>query len=317
MLRRGFRWSRFFLFLIISTLGAAGGWLWYSQQDEATRSKAEEHFLDFLDLARENRHTPVELKLILDFVADRIPLNIGLTIDPGQFAGDTTFIYGGLPESSEPLRVLANTGYLVGYDERRRNPAWVAYRAFEPPSWEAPERPERFVPDPRTRARVRPEDYTNSGFDRGHMAPNYAIAVMHGDAAQEETFLMSNIVPQSPELNRRVWRDLEARIIRRYSRRFETVWVITGPVYPQNNPTLLPSGVKIPEACYKILIDEHPQGLRALGFIIPQNVSGNEDPEQFLVSIREIEQRTGLNFLSALPEDVQDAIETWTPRRVW
>ncbi len=55
--------------------------------------------------------------------------------------------------------------------------------------------------DTLTIAKVTHNDYTHSGYDRGHMAPNYAIATRYGQEAQKETFLMSNIVPQLGNLN--------------------------------------------------------------------------------------------------------------------
>lgn len=198
-----------------------------------------------------------------------------------------------------------------------RNPAWVAYRVFKTRAESSSPRPESFNVDTRTRARVEPQEYSNSGYDRGHMAPNLAISVLYGEKAQEETFLMSNILPQAPNLNRKVWRDLEASILRRYARRFGEVWVITGPVYPQSQPQTIGRGIAIPHACFKILVDEHEQGLRALAFLIPQNVSGDENPAQFLTSIREIEQKTGLNFFPNLPSEAQESLETWVSPRLW
>ena len=48
-----------------------------------------------------------------------------------------------------------------------------------------------------------------SGYDRGHMAPNYAIDTVFGERAHKQTFLMSNIVPQRPELNQGPWKEIE------------------------------------------------------------------------------------------------------------
>ena len=315
--RSRFRPKRFALsLLLVTVLGGAGFW-WYARQDRPTQERVEHVTLIALDLLRENRHVPNEMALILDFMADRIPLHVGLTVPVETLSGDHTHLWGGAPRSERRLRILENTGFLVGYDEARGNPAWVAYRVFRPDSWEAPPRPEQFVPDPRTRARISPDLYTNSGFDRGHLAPNYAIAILHGPEAQAETFTMSNIIPQSPELNRRVWADLEQRIIRRYSRRFSELWIITGPVYPESGKERLHDRVAVPEACFKIIVDEHRDGVRALAFLIPQRVTGREDPAQFLTTIRYLEERTGLDFFPDLPREAQDALETHQNARVW
>lgn len=316
--RKGFRLRLFLGAVLCMGLLGLGGYGWYSVQDKETQTKAEGHFLDVLDWGRSNRSLPQEVRLVFDLIADHVPLNIGHTVDVGKLSGDNSIVYAGAPQSQRQLRVLQNEGFIVGYDEVRRNPAWVAYRVFDPKDRTSGERPERFEVDTRTRARVTPQEYTNTGFDRGHMAPNHAIALLYGEKAQEQTFLMSNIIPQAPDLNRKIWRDLEARILRNYAKRFGEVWIVTGPVYAQGKaPDILGDGVAIPEACFKILIDEHEQGLRAQAFIIPQNVTGDESPAQFLVSVREIEKRTGLNFFPDLPGAAQESLETWVSPRLW
>ena len=130
-------------------------------------------------------------------------------------AGDKTLIYGGAPRAlteSAANRVLVNRGYAVGYSDARANPLWAAYRMQDLARIpEAPKRPERFETDRRTAARVGPEAYSGSGYDRGHLAPNYGIATRYGAAAQKETFLMSNIAPQRHALNAGLWQDLERR----------------------------------------------------------------------------------------------------------
>jgi DNA/RNA endonuclease G (NUC1) len=46
-------------------------------------------------------------------------------------------------------------------------------------------------------------DYTNSGYDRGHMAPNADFNDTYDNALM--TFFIANIWPQTPELNRVEW----------------------------------------------------------------------------------------------------------------
>lgn len=229
------------------------------------------------------------------------------------------YCYAGAPRGSASfpyaITVLTNTGYLAGYCERRRNPVWVCYRLFNPAHWDAPPRPQAFRTDFRTGTRTKPHDYSGSGYDRGHLAPNYAIAVCYGPRAQLETFLMSNIIPQRPALNRQVWKRLEQREIRDYAPRYGQIWVIDGPVFHHGEQ--LQGGVNIPDACYKIMVRVGNGAPRILAFIMPQTVNGAESPDRFLTSVRQIERETDLDFFSVLPPDLQRTLEEQTAPGTW
>ena len=157
--------------------------------------------------------------------------------------------------------------------------------------------------------------HPGSGYDRGHMAPNYAIAVCYGPQAQLETFLMSNIIPQRPSLNRQVWERLEQSEIRDYAPRYRQIWVIDGPIF--RHPGRLRGGENVPDACYKIIVREDYGQPRILAFIMPQTVRGTEPPTQFLTSVHEIEQETGLDFFNRMRPEVQKQLEAKTAAGMW
>ena len=226
------------------------------------------------------------------------------------------FIYGGLPKTSLQLTLLKNKGYLVGYSEKHKDPAWVAYRLFKVENPQTHPRPSRFITDSRTQAKVKHDDYTGSGYDRGHMAPNYAIDVYHGKDGQRETFLMSNICPQKPKLNRRVWEHLERTEIRDYAVRFEDIWVIDGPIF-DDQPEKLPAGGDVPSQFFNIIVDEENGRPRMLAFIIPQGVEGDEQLRMFLVSVDAIEKLTGLDFFTDLPKEEERKLEAAVPKEIW
>jgi endonuclease G len=116
-------------------------------------------------------------------------------------------IYGGLPNADHyghSIVVLTNIGYLSGYCEARRNPAWVGFSISSITGGSLGKRPSKFFTDTRTQSATH-QDYTGSGYDRGRLAPSSAIGTRYGQEAQRETFLMSNISPQSKELNQMWW----------------------------------------------------------------------------------------------------------------
>ena len=80
-------------------------------------------------------------------------------------SGDRPLSYAGLPEATSypyPITVLTNQGYISGYCEERKNPAWVSYRVFKLADAESPPRPSRFTVDTRNSSRVRHDDDTRS-----------------------------------------------------------------------------------------------------------------------------------------------------------
>lgn len=235
-----------------------------------------------------------------------------------QTQAERNLVYAGLPKFTgpgDPPVLLRNQAYTVGYSETRENPLWVGYRldrVLSPPHYK---RPSAFKTDRRTRALVNTREYARTGFDRGHLAPSFGIGSRFGPEAQVETFLMSNIVPQKPDLNRKLWERLEELEVG-FADRFGQVWVFTGPVF-DNRRQILEGGVEIPDFLYKIIIDEDGERLRLLSFLIPQDVRGNEPLVRFLTTVDEVEKITTLDFLWSLSDPNEDRLEAWKPTALW
>lgn len=223
--------------------------------------------------------------------------------------------FKGVPKAKDNLTILKNSCFIVGYSENRKNPDWVCYSIGKSrqPSAKRPS----FKSDPRTAAQVVTRDYTNSGYDRGHMAPNHAIATRYGIEAQEETFLLSNICPQTPELNRQAWKDLEQLIAKEYYKEYGRVWIITGPIY-DDDKDCLSSGIEIPDAFYKIVVDvdEEAELIRTQAFIFPQRPT-TKKLSKFLTTINDIETKTGIDFFHELSDDYEEQIESKKAKTVW
>lgn len=239
----------------------------------------------------------------------------------GQAAGDD--ILGGAPVatgSSQALttHTLHNRCHTVGYSEWRADPLWVAYR-LRPVKRQGGLGRERFETDERTARRVDYKDYSGSGYDRGHLAPSYAIAALCGKAAQRETFLMSNIAPQKPRLNQKLWQRLEEVELDEFPRLLGEIQVFTGPIF-DGRRQLLRSGVDIPDAFYKIYYAPARDGRPAhtLAVVMPQEVQGTEPLERYVTSIDAIEAKTGLDFLSGLDSTTQARLEaSASPDPAW
>ncbi|MFN6962526.1 MAG: DNA/RNA non-specific endonuclease [Pyrinomonadaceae bacterium] len=213
--------------------------------------------------------------------------------------------------------LIVRSTYVLSYNDARGTANWAAWRLTAADLGESIPRPD-FEPDgtlPAGFTRVTPSDYSGSGFDRGHLVPS---ADRFADPrANAETFLMTNVVPQTGDLNRNPWEKLE-RYSRSLARRGNTLYIFAG-VYGERGERLR-GKVTVPRSCWKVILvlprSDSPDTVvrgdtRVIAVDMP-NRDGIADANwrQYLTTVREIERRTGLDLFSALPRDVQDAIET-------
>lgn len=231
-----------------------------------------------------------------------------------EYLPDKNESLGGFPTTKRKLLYLDNSSFRVGYDEELRMPAWVAYRLFDGKWHASGKRPDAFLPDSRLSAPVKSEDYTGSGYDRGHLAPNSAIARCYGPEAQKETFVLSNIVPQKHSFNAGVWKNLEQREIGNYALRYGEVWIVAGPVFGKKIHRTK-TGLPIPEKLFKIIACFRGGKVYAIAFLMDQKADGHFN--KYLCSIDEIEELTGLDFLPKLTEEQQKILESRTASRAW
>ena len=224
---------------------------------------------------------------------------------------------GGRPDVSaigDTVLFLESSEYDVIYSETKRNPLVVAYflREHSDQDFIPCERPSSFGTDDRTATRVTDADYTNSGYDRGHMAPNAAIATRHGCDAQKETFVMTNVVPQLPRLNQRTWAAFEHVVDTVYADEFEGIWVLTGPVFdPTQITTIKDKDIEVPVEFWKIVIRRKDNNdLDAAGFIMKKNEGRNVPIGTFATTIDDIEARTNIDFFPDLPTAQEQALES-------
>ena len=250
---------------------------------------------------------------------------VGLT---GEDAVQTTdrpapsdsVLFAGLPvRGSSPapkdIVVLDKGEFKVGWSPSLRHAVWVAYHVPAAAISEAGKRP-GFKQDKDAANSPTAAHYAKTGYDRGHMAPNYAIATRFGREAQNRTFLVSNVTPQTPRLNRGVWRDIEHRIAELWTHRWGEIWVIVGCI--SNEPRkLADTDIDIPTRFYQVVVAQNGNEIRAMAMLVEQNVPWKAWPTRYLVSIDELEELTGFDFLADLEDGTEDALEAQLPSRLW
>jgi endonuclease G len=218
--------------------------------------------------------------------------------------------------AAEDIRVIDRGEFMIGWSDSLRHPVWCAYHVTQKAVNEAGKRP-GFTQDRSVPKAPKPGDYTKSGYDRGHMVPNYAIITRYGEEARRKTFKMSNIAPQTPALNRGVWREVEHRIADLWTARYGEIWVIVGCISDGGGETVSGTDIDVPSAYYQIVIAQEGMNVRALAMLFDRDVAWREWAARNIISIDELEKLTGLDFNPELPAFIQDPLEAETPSRLW
>jgi DNA/RNA endonuclease G (NUC1) len=200
------------------------------------------------------------------------------------------------------------------------------------PSWYGTlARVDTFRPDPQVDPgwyRVQAFDYAGSGFDRGHMTPNADRDNQNRIPINQETYLMSNMVPQAPDNNQGPWANFEG-YLRTVTDSGSEVYIISGPVGVGGSgsnggttTTLANGNITVPANTWKVVL-VLPQGTndisrvdcstRTIAILMPNTQGIRSDPwESFLTTVDAVEGVTGYDFFSNLPEPIQRCVEAGT-----
>lgn len=208
-------------------------------------------------------------------------------------------------------QIIRRIGYTLSYDADFKTPQWVGWELTAEEAAGTVKRKDGYEPDPQVRgAKAYPKDYTNSGYDRGHMAP--AADMKWSEQAMEESCYMSNICPQNRNLNRGDWKDLE-EVERDWAARYGSVSITAGPVYTSKNPARIGANrVAVPDAFFKVLLVGYPDRVKAYGFCFP-NKAGSHPLTYYQLTVDEVEELTGMDFFSALPDETECKVESQKP----
>ena len=200
-------------------------------------------------------------------------------------------------------QVLYKTHYTICYSARHRQAAWTSHLlSYESVNGKA-KRSNRFQVDYQTENPVFPEEYKDSGFDRGHLVP--AADMKLSRQAMRESFLMSNMSPQHPQMNRGLWSSLE-NTIRFWVRNYGDTWVVTAPVL-NSKLRSLHNGIAVPQYFYKIVYVPSQELMAA--FLVPNIDTSNQSFWKYATTVDKIEELTGFDFFTELPKALEDRLE--------
>ena len=222
--------------------------------------------------------------------------------------------------TSDPSAFLSvKSGYVVSYNSGRKVPNWVSWELNTSYLGSTPRQDDYRTDDtlPATLPQALLSDYSNSGFDRGHMCPSADRTLT--TTANSQTFYLSNMVPQAANNNRGPWADLENEA-RSIAQSGKELFIVAGGVFSTSSRTI-GSGLSVPDTTFKVIVvlDAVGQGAadvtpatRVIAVMMPNadaQISASAPWRNFRVSVDAIEAATGDDFLSDVDPGVQAVIE--------
>jgi len=208
-----------------------------------------------------------------------------------------------------PEVLLRRKAYLCSYNPRTLQPNYVAWHLTADHADGPVDRKitnfhaDEEVPVPQVTTR----DYSHSGYDRGHLCP--AADNKWDETAMRESFLMTNVCPQHPELNSGDWQEIE-KACRRRAVKSGGLYIVCGPIFLKNgHREIIGREVRIPvpDAFFKVVLCVEDDAPWAVGFIC-RNEGGNRTKRDYVNSLAEVERVTGLCFFPYLSAGVRRVV---------
>lgn len=207
------------------------------------------------------------------------------------------------PKLSTNYTELCNTAYAVGHSGLTKSALWSAefLTSQSIAAAKTLERENAFKTDTRLKPSDRSElsDYSRSGYDRGHLSPS---ADMPDRLSQEESFLLSNMIPQHPKNNRGIHMHIESSIRSNLRNYPNGLFIVTGPIYSGATITALNNRVLIPTNIYKCLYDPKTT---ASGCYLETNSS---EQSYDTVSVSKINSLTGIDIFPGISASSKNSI---------
>jgi endonuclease G len=225
--------------------------------------------------------------------------------------------------------LMEKDAYTLSYNRDKGTPNWVSWH-LESAWYGTLARNDTFRADPAVPAdwyRVQATDYFTSGFDRGHMTPNADRDKETSIPLNQATFLMSNMVPQAPDNNQGPWADLEG-YLRTLTDAGNEIYIVSGPAGIGGTgssgfmTTIADGHVTVPASTWKVAliipkgdddVSRVTAATRTIAVIMP-NTQGirNVDWHTYLTTVDAVEQLSGYDLFSNLPDAVENSVEAGT-----
>lgn len=220
----------------------------------------------------------------------------------------------GLPENEVFIMkdfLILRKQYIVFYNEKINMTNFVVYNLDK--SWfgEVTRYDGKFLPDTLLNKlnlkKINHNSYTNTGYERGHLVRSEERSLTEQD--NKSTFYLTNILPQTPDVNSGVWYNLEKFCEKLCKVENKNLYIIAGGIFKPNYKL---GDLTIPSSLFKIvLIEEKDLSKSKMVAVIIPNVKGvkKKDWIEYVTNVDDIEKQTGYNFFPLMNEEIQNKLE--------
>lgn len=204
--------------------------------------------------------------------------------------------------------------YSLEYNYAAHHSRWVAFTFYDKTAEVNTTRSDAWAIDP-----FLPEwtdnfsDYRSSGFDRGHLVASSDR--LYSVSANEQTFYFSNMSPQVPNLNSGIWNDLERKVQSwgKLSAIRDTLYVVKGGTIRDDqvmDQTIGDNKIVIPKYYYMALLAQKGDTYQSIAFLIEhKSYNPPYDLTKHVLSVEELEEKTGIDFFHNLPDSIENVVE--------
>jgi endonuclease G len=214
------------------------------------------------------------------------------------------------PQAPGTTQYLCKTNYGIHYRYDTKTAEYVVQHVTVESISGPAKRKDDFRPDPAIPKQHQSQlsDYAGFPFDRGHLSPGADNT--QNDVVMSESFFLSNTVPQVPNHNRGIWKQLETAV-RNWVKEGKDIYVVSGTVYANGYQTIGTNRVGIPTHMWKVVVDR--KNSKAIAFLFPNAPLPVKDLPKYATTIGTIEQYTGINFMPQLTPQQKAVLEDTPP----
>ena len=214
-----------------------------------------------------------------------------------------------LPATRKGEMIVSHTGFTISYNKANNTPDWAAWQLTAGHCDGPVERSRKFWADPDIPRPYRVEyyEYKGSGYDRGHMCP--AGDMKWSEKAMHDCFYMSNMCPQTSELNSGAWNKLEMKC-REWAEQEGALYIVCGPIYKSGNRETIgiEHAIRVPDEFFKAVLSLRKGQEKAVAFIF-RNDDSSQSYKTAATTVDHVEEITGLDLFHNLDDETEEKVE--------